>query len=96
MARRPSCPGNMNCRLDRIPDVRHPEEVEWWRDRIPDVRHQEEMRVLAGQNSECEITGEGERWSDRIPDVRHPEEMGTLAGQNLGYEISGEGKSRGY
>ena len=78
MARRPSCPGNMNCRLDRIPDVRHPEEVEWRRDGIPDVRYPEKV----------------EWRHDRIPDVRHPEEMRTLAGQNFGYEIFGEGKSR--
>ena len=28
---------------DRIPDVRHPEEMERWLDRIPDVRYPEEV-----------------------------------------------------
>ena len=30
-------------RLDRIPDVRHPENVEHRLDRIPDVRHPEKV-----------------------------------------------------
>ena len=29
--------------VDRIPDVRYPEEVERWPDRIPDVRYLEEV-----------------------------------------------------
>ena len=50
-----------------IPDVRHPDEMEWgWdripnvrRDRIPDVRHPDEVE-----------------WRrDRILDVRHPDEV---------------------
>ena len=35
------------------------EKVKRWPDRIPDVRHPEEMECLAGQNSGCEISGGG-------------------------------------
>ena len=31
--------------------------------------------MLAGQNSECEISGEGGMSADRIPDVRYPEKV---------------------
>ena len=44
---------------DRIPDVIHPEKVERWADRIPDVRHPEKVGLWGGQNSGCEISGEG-------------------------------------
>ena len=35
------------------------ERVKRWPNRIPDVRHPEEMECLAKQNSECEISGGG-------------------------------------
>ena len=44
---------------DRIPDVIHLEKVERWADRIPDVRHPEKVGLWGGQNSGCEISGEG-------------------------------------
>ena len=45
---------------DRIPDVRHPENVGRRPDRTPDARHPEKVR----------------RRPDRIPDARHPEKVG--------------------
>ena len=44
-------------------------------DRISDVRYPEKMERWAGQNSECEISGEDGMLAERIPDVRYPEKV---------------------
>ena len=58
MARRPSCPGNMNCRLDRIPDMRHPGGG-MAAGRNSGCEISREGGMAAGQNSGCEISREG-------------------------------------
>ena len=71
-------PERVECRPDRIPDVGHPEKVEWW----------------PGQDSRCETFGEGNggrteispEWNDGgagVPDVRHPEKVKWRSGRIL-------------